>query len=124
MTLKLRPDRHLYGAYDYLRKTEPFAGWKPTLPEPDAVRFVVTRERKRQGYFIVRDGFPEIGVSQVCIGSTASLMELMAHELIHLFQWIAKTETRNVQHNAEFSRLAKRVCAAHVFDPGQFHELV
>lgn len=116
MSLKLRPDRHLYGAYNYLRLTEPFFGLKPKLPEADEVKFIVSRERKTQGFFRMEDGFPSIGISSFCTGSSQSLIEIMAHEIIHLFQWAAKSETANTQHNAEFIRLSKRVCKAHGFD--------
>lgn len=118
MSLKLHPDRHLPGAYTYLRLTEPFSSWD--LPEADEIKFVVTNESGAYGWFRPEDGVPTIGVSAKNIGSTDYLLPLMGHEMIHLYQWLAKTTTSNTQHNAEFRRLAKKVCRAHEWSEKEF----
>ena len=44
----------------------------------------------------------------------------MAHEMIHLHQRQARTETANTEHNAEFHRLTARLCRRYGWDEGQF----
>ena len=44
----------------------------------------------------------------------------MAHEMIHIRQAIRGTTTANTQHNAEFHRIADRVCRIHGFDRKAF----
>lgn len=44
----------------------------------------------------------------------------MAHEMVHVKQRVARTETNGVEHNAEFRRLGKRVCARYGWDFKQF----
>jgi len=46
---------------------------------------------------------------------TFTVLLTLAHEMIHLVQAIHKSDNKN-QHNAEFKRLAKRVCHLHGFD--------
>lgn len=110
MTLKLHPDKHLPAAYAYFRATEPFA--KMGLPEADEVRFVVGRDNNLKGWFRVINGQPEITISSSCVGSTNTLMQTMSHEMAHLHQWLNK---RPQTHNANFKKLALRICKAHGF---------
>jgi hypothetical protein len=113
--VKLTPDI-LEAAYEYLRATPPFKGWR--LPEGDEIGFIVSRRPDRfshmQGY--VRSSQAEISISEKLVGSTCVLIEAMAHEMVHLRQHLRRTETANTEHNAEFYRLAKRVCAVHGWD--------
>lgn len=123
MTLRLLPDRHLVGAYNYLCHTEPFWGMRPKLLDADDVSFQVIRDRRTSGYFLppmASIKFPTIAVSSACVGSTNLLMEIMAHEILHMYQWLSKTETSNTEHNAAFFELSKKVCKAHVFDIKSF----
>jgi hypothetical protein len=103
-------------AYEYLRAEGPLSALK--LPHADEVQFRVTRHRDRYGHVWgdKRSVDAEIALSDVNIGSTAKLVERMAHEMIHLYQHRARRETANTQHNAEFKRRARAVCAYHLFD--------
>jgi hypothetical protein len=58
----------------------------------------------------------EIALSETSIGSSAKLIEKMAHEMIHYYQHVRRRETANTEHNAEFKRLAREVCRIHLFD--------
>lgn len=118
MTLFLTPHA-LAAAYDYLRATPPFNGWK--LPESDAVEFGVTKHRDREGDHNVyqRVGEHIIRASSHFVKTTDGVMQLMAHEMIHMHQEITKTITR-VQHNRAFHRLARRVCRCHGWDAVRF----
>lgn len=119
MALRLTHE-NLPAAYEYLRACEPFSKWK--LPEADEVGFQVTRHRDRyahmQGY--QRSTQAEIAISEKRVGSSHGLIEVMAHEMIHLHQHLAGTETAGTQHNAQFMKLARKVCEIHVFDPRAF----
>lgn len=107
---------NLPAAYEYLRACEPFRRWK--LPEADDLGFKVTRHKDRFGHLHgdVRSPGADIAISEACVGSSAKLLEIMSHEMIHLRQHIRGTETGNTQHNAEFKRLASQVCGVHQFD--------
>lgn len=114
MTLRLTPDM-LAAAYDFLRETQPFKGWK--LPESDDVAFSVTRHKDRFSHMQgeQRSQNAEIAVSEVKVGCTRVLMEAMAHEMVHLHQHLKKLD-RGGHHNTDFRRRAARVCAIHGFD--------
>ena len=115
MSLKLTPEL-IAAAYDYLKVADPFKGWG--LPEADDLGFIVSRHKDRYGHMIGYHRSPDadIAMSEKKIGSTTVLITVMAHEMIHLYQHLRGTTTPNTQHNAEFLRLAKRVCKIHVFD--------
>lgn len=117
MTLPLNHET-LAAAYDYLRATPPFRDWN--LPEAEDVKFVITRSTVVAGTHSIRDGKDVIGVSSGCIGRTGSLMELMAHEMIHMHQREVCMETRGVEHNAAFKKLGAKVSKIHGFDPMLF----
>jgi hypothetical protein len=120
MAIRLTPDL-MEGAYEFLRLTPPFKSWH--LPHADEVEFVVSRHRTHVGYHRgVRRKMRshEIGISEVCVGHTNTLLRTMAHEMIHQYQQRARTETANTEHNADFLRLAKSVCRYHGWDEREF----
>ena len=120
MTLPLTPAT-LTAAYEFLRTTPPFKGWK--LPHADEVEFHVTRHRDREAdHEIVRRMVHVIRVSVNKVKATDALMQAMAHEMIHAYQdGVARTGTHAV-HNTEFKRLASRVCHVHGWKPEGFAE--
>jgi hypothetical protein len=101
-------------AYELLRATPPFMGWK--LPDATEVDFVVLRDRTTYGDC---DG-ETIRVSSGRHGHLPTLLATVAHEMIHLHQMRRKLETRNTEHNADFHKRAARVCRLHGFDPKVF----
>jgi hypothetical protein len=119
LSLPLTPEI-LEAAYEFLRCTPPFKGWK--LPQGEEVEFVVSRLQDREGDHTTYRGTSDhvIRVSSKRIGHTTSLVVVMAHEMIHAKQAVAKTFTANAEHNAEFRRLATNVCKLHGFDPKTF----
>lgn len=110
MALRLTPDM-LAGAYEFLRTTQPFSGWR--LPISDEVGFSVVRDPKKFADFGMENGTPIIRVSESRNGYSATLLSTMAHEMCHLRQEL--TGDRG-HHNANFKRMAARVCRAHGFD--------
>ncbi len=110
MTLRLTPDM-LAGAYEFLRTTEPFRNWK--LPPGEEVGFSVVRDPQKFADFGMEGGIPIIRVSESRNGHTATLLSTMSHEMCHLRQEL--TGDRG-HHNANFKRMAARICRAHGFD--------
>lgn len=116
MTLKLTPQT-LEACYEYLRTTEPFKYMR--LPSGASVKFVVTRTA---GWYGDCDGpfGPNkrrkfswiIGVSTVKNGHTRTLVQTMAHEMIHV--------KAGPSHGKRFKHYASKVCRYHGFDPKEF----
>lgn len=113
--LPLRPDM-LAGAYDFLRTTPPFRGWR--LPHSDEIEFKVTGDNQEHGHYNRYAGTNHhwIAMSGKTVGHTDTLLMYLAHEMIHLHQALAKLETRNATHNADFHRRARSVCRWHGWD--------
>jgi hypothetical protein len=106
--------RMIESAYEFLRATPPFSGWR--LPHADEVEFRVSRHRDRLAHFVEGREGPIIAVSSVNVTYPETLLRVMAHEMVHLAQWLHKTETPGAEHNAEFFRMAAKVAKAHGFD--------
>lgn len=117
MTLRLTPDM-LASSYDFLRSTPPISGWR--LPHSDDLAFRVAHAKNCAGWFRVHGDDNEIAISAKCVSSPAALLQVMAHEMIHLYQHRYDTVTRNTEHNAEFHRLAKLICRKLTFDYAAF----
>jgi hypothetical protein len=120
MALKLSPEL-IAAAYEFLRVTAPFRSWR--LPPAGEVEFVVSRHRFAVGYHRGarrKTRSHEIGISEVCVGHTNTLLRTMAHEMIHQYQQRARSETAHTEHNAEFVRLARLVCRYHGWDEREF----
>lgn len=110
MTLPLTPQM-IAGAYEFLRLTPPFRGWN--LPHADNVEFSVTAHRDREAdWGRNADGSHVIRVSTRAVGSTDSLIQAVAHEMIHA-RW-------GFTHGAAFTRGAQRVCKYHGWDVKRF----
>lgn len=114
MSLPLTPDL-LRSAYEFLRSTPPFRSWK--LPPGESVRFHVTRHRDREGDHGVEKGVHVVRVSSRNIGHTESLLIVLAHEMVHMYQEAQKVRAA---HNPAFCRLSRRVCRYHGWDPKVF----
>lgn len=117
MTLRLTPDV-LRTAYDFLRVTMPFKGWK--LPPGEEVEFIVSLDRHTIGTHTTYQWRPQehvIGVSQHGVGHTSTLIKIMAHEMVHAAQVQAGGPNT---HNFDFGQRAKLVCRHHGFDLKEF----
>ena len=115
MTLRLTPDMPLAAGYDFLRMTEPMCGWN--LPHSDELGFHVVRQAGLSADFGVEAGTPFIRVSEASNGHTNTLLSSLAHEMIHLRQYLVGDREL---HGPRFRRIAARVCAVHGFDPKIF----
>lgn len=103
-------------AYEYLRVSEPFNLMK--LPCSYVVEFHISLDRNRLAWHKT-DGVHKIFVSSNNIKHTSTLMWVMAHEMIHLFQSEHRPFIKAV-HNKEFHEIAEKVCRIHGFDSGLF----
>jgi len=112
--LKLHPDM-LASAYDFLRTTQPFRGWK--LPESDDIGFHVVSDATMFGDFYLDGDIPTIRVSQTGIGHTNTLLATLAHEMLHLRQHLRGDKE---YHGPRFKRAALSICRIHGFDPNTF----
>src|SRR5580693_7778203 len=81
MTLPLTPEM-LAAAYDFLRTTPPFTGWR--LPESDDVVFGLSLRPKEFGRYQWDGEHHTITMSIKAIAHTDTLMRYMAHEMVHL----------------------------------------
>jgi len=107
------PDQ-LAAAYDMLRLCNPFCDW--CLPHSDEIEFSVAPYRARSGWYLQKpNGDHHIAISDKHVGSLNTLIMVMAHEMIHLYQFINKTNTKHF-HNANFRELAHEVCLIHSWD--------
>ncbi len=120
MTLPINREM-LEGTYTFLRTTPPFRNWN--LPEPEDIQFQVVKDRTRQGFYRRdRHGRPTIYVSIASIGFTSSLIEVMAHEMIHLHEdMLGILYKTTAEHSEAFKRYAVLVCKTHGFDPKLFY---
>lgn len=114
--LPLTPER-LRAIYTCLRAFPPFC----RLKLPDSVSLRVTRHKDREGHYTryLHTDKHVVCVSEVAVDYFGSVVEVMAHEMIHLHQGVAKTETSG-EHNAEFLRIAKRACRSFGWDYKKF----
>lgn len=110
----------LGASYELLRTTPPFNKWN--LPEPEEIKFVVTKDASTYGYYDYarKGGKHVIAVSNRMNGYMTSLLEVMAHEMIHLHERRTGMH-RSSQHSAVFKRLAAKVCKLHGFDQKRFY---
>lgn len=100
-------------AYEFLRHFAPFSRWK--LPEADAVAIHVKAIRDHGLYWY--DKCHNITVSSLLVDSPPSLLDVTAHEMIHLRQQLRGDP---LTHNAEFRRMAKQVCREFAWDVKRF----
>jgi len=113
----------LRSAYAYLSETPPFNEWN--LPDADDVTFKIIGTRNPYGMCHTFGGNwdrprYEIWVSGVSHTQTYTLLATMAHEMVHVHQRHNRINRTKRAHGADFRALAKEVCNAHGFDPGQF----
>lgn len=117
MKLALTPSR-IAAVYAMLREMPPFCRWK--LPAPSEVKFGVIRTDRWYADHGCHGGRHVIRVSQAKHHTLDGLVRTVAHEVIHMHQSMRGTETKGAEHNAEFRRIAARVCQIHAWDGGSF----
>jgi predicted SprT family Zn-dependent metalloprotease len=117
MKMHLTPEM-LEATYDLLKTTPPFRSWK--LPDADDITFEVSRAHDVSGQYLLRDGKNVIQISSHCVGRLATLLMVMAHEMIHLREEVFYRSRADIKHGARFKRLAKQVCTIHGFEEAIF----
>jgi hypothetical protein len=101
-----------------LRSFPPFSRWN--LPPADEVEIRTPQRSDVLGEWSKWEGGHHIiTISSKSHGHLITLIQTVAHEMIHAYQDIKGTSNR-AQHNAEFKRLAAQVCRALGFDEKAF----
>mgnify|MGYP006921374192 CR=1 FL=1 len=121
MSLHLTPEI-LAAAYTYLRSTQPFHRWK--LPPAHEIKFRVVRSKDFEAMYDDKKSkrdrpgqAPQVLVSSFNVGHSYSLMEAMAHEMVHIYLFAKKVRA---YHGPEFERCKRQICKVHGFDPKRF----
>lgn len=109
----LTPQR-LAAVYECLRAFPPFSGWD--LPHSSQVAFTVNRSKNAQATYEPPN---KICISAPFHGHYITLIQSMAHEMIHQHLYQQKCKTW-ANHGYEFNRKAKTVCRKYGWDYGQF----
>jgi len=108
--------QHLVAVYDCLRVLPPFSSVK--FPDADELQFKAVPRPDICAEFIEWD--PHIiTVSTLKTSHLDTLMQSMAHEMVHLWQSIDGTVGK-AQHNANWKKKAARVCREMGWDPLNF----
>lgn len=122
MTLPLNKEV-LAAAYEYLKTTPPFSKWN--MADSEDVKFTVASFRRLEFGRYQWDGKQHtINMSSKAIGYTSTLLEKMAHEMIHMHLEETGMESRKTDsdtHNTAFRKFAAEVCKIHGFDPRAFY---
>jgi len=105
-------------AYDLLRTTPPIKRWR--LPEADDVVFRVVRDDFCGSFRYDEKGVPTMSISAKRVGKLQTLIEVVAHEMVHMKEDSEGLSRADVQHSARFKRLAAQVCRHHGFDEKTF----
>src|ERR1035438_1998415 len=113
MTLALNRER-LALVYDFLDACPPFCDWN--MPDSDDIVFKIVRSADTRGWYNTIKGRHVIAISVRCVGTTRTLVEVMAHEMSHLHQAHVGMETPHAQHNNAWHKLADEICRIHGFD--------
>jgi hypothetical protein len=104
--------------WDMLRSVPPISRWN--LPPADEVEFRTPQRADVHGEWTrIIDGHHIVTISSRTNGHLITLIQTVAHEMIHAHQDIKGTSTR-AQHNAQFRRLAAQVCRHLGFDEKAF----
>lgn len=120
MALYITPDM-AEAAYNFLKTTPPFKRWR--LPSSNKIEWIITRNKTYMGrctsYSDKHDKFT-IEISLVKCTNTESLIETIAHEMVHMRQRISKGFRKELGHGGDFSRMADQVCQKHGFNRDYF----
>lgn len=121
MTLPLTKEM-LATAYDFLASTPPFNRWN--LPDSEDVVFNVGKALDCFAHYQWDGTRHTITVSSRAVAHTITLVNAMAHEIVHLHLFATNQESLRSgprHHNAAFKRYAAQVCKHHGFDPKAFY---
>lgn len=117
MSLPLTPQR-LAAVYELLLAFPPFDRWR--LPPAAEVKFRILRTKRWDADWWIEGGRHHVRISENRAGHLNTITCAMAHEMIHVRQRVSRTETNGVEHNAEFKRIADRICRRYGWDFKQF----
>lgn len=111
----------LHGAYEFLRLTPPFKGWR--MPVGDSVEFHVTDSKRLSGCYTLNPTDKcdhRICISQRHCKHTDQLLITMMHEMVHLREFTTGQRKPESPHGPKFKKLAEQVCKQHGIKPQTF----
>ena len=120
MSLYITPEM-AEAAYNYLKTTPPFKRWG--LPSSHKIEWMITRNNGYMGRctsYNHTDNKFTIEISLVKVTNTESLIETMAHEMIHMRQRIVNGFKSSQGHGKDFQKMADQVCRKHGFNRDYF----
>lgn len=103
--------------YVYLCQLKPFNRW--AMPSEDDIKFTISGHRDRYGDCSFSDGVIQIRLSANKHSHLDTIMKTVAHEMVHVREYAAGGRS-DVQHGAEFHRMASQVCRAFDWDVKAF----
>lgn len=107
----------LRAAYNYLNETPPFNKWN--LPDGDEIDFQVVRDRSLFGWHKFDGSKHVIAISSAAVGHTGTLLQTMAHEMVHVHER-STGACGTTGHGKAFKRWSAQVCDIHGFDSKAF----
>jgi len=116
MPLDITPAQ-VAAVYDCLREFPPFSKWR--LPPSDEIEMHIGVQQDAYAHYHRQGSQHGIEVSMLLVTDWDTLVETVAHEMVHLHQARAGTETR-AEHNREWHRLAAIVCRRFGWAKDQF----
>lgn len=111
----------LEACYEFLKTTPPFCDWN--LHNGEEIKFKVGKLRDKFARYRWDGKQHTVTMSGAAIGYTRTLIEALAHEMIHMHLEETGMESRGSEatHNGAFRKLAALVCKHHGFDPKAFY---
>lgn len=97
--------------YDMIAATPVMA--KLNLPPSEDVKFHIIRKTDRFAHHQVVGGIHHISISSRVVGSFTTLIPTMCHEMIHVYQDVARLPRND---GKGFQKLADKICKALEFD--------
>jgi hypothetical protein len=94
------------------------------MPPEDRIKFVIKRNNLKAFATYQWDGKQHvISLSPIAISHLDTMIEKVAHEMIHMYLEENGLESRSLDsdaHNKHFRKYAARVCKHHGWDPKAF----
>lgn len=111
----------LAATYEFLKTTPPFNRWN--LQDSEDIKFRVGKHNRQFASYRWNGKQHEVTMSAGCIGHTITLIQSLAHEMIHMHLEETGIESRGNErtHNAAFCKFAAQVCKHHGFDLKAFY---
>lgn len=120
MAIHITPEM-VEAVYNLLKTMPPFKRWG--LPSSNKVEWIITRNKTYMGRctsYSHTDQKFTLEISMVKCTNTQTLVETVAHEMIHMRQRIVRGFRTELGHGKDFQKMADQVCRKHGFNRDYF----